>query len=266
MRRIAFGTDPFAHKSLNPPLPYYPSGGASGGSMVEKMAAVTNKKFDRANRQSVDKFAERRNELAEAALQTLSELGYARTSLREIAQNSVFSHGVLHYYFNDKTDLILCCVRQYKAHCVTRYDQVVAESHTYEELVTGFLKVLGETVRNEGHLHRLWYDLRSQSLFEDAFRADVLAIDKSLEDMIWRIMARFSELTGLPQPLPPSVLYAVLDGLFQQCLLKHLSGDAAAVAEMQADVRLVLERVTKSSVVPAIANRPRARAKIAKRR
>ena len=119
--------------------------------MVEKMAAVTNKKFDRANRQSVDKFAERRNELAEAALQTLSELGYARTSLREIAQNSVFSHGVLHYYFNDKTDLILCCVRQYKAHCVTRYDQVVAESHTYEELVTGFLKVLGETVRNEGH-------------------------------------------------------------------------------------------------------------------
>jgi hypothetical protein len=77
------------------------------GSMVEKMGAVANKKFDRANRPSVDKFGERRAELAEAALVTLSELGYARTSLREIAQNSVFSHGVLHYYFNDKIDLIL---------------------------------------------------------------------------------------------------------------------------------------------------------------
>jgi hypothetical protein len=79
--------------------------------------------------------------------------------------------------------------------------------------------------------------------------------------MIWRIMSRFAELTGEPQQMPPSVLYAVLDGLFQQCLLKHLSGDPAAVAEMQADVRSVLARVTKAPVT-ADQSRP----KIAKRR
>ena len=44
-------------------------------------------RLDRIPRQGVDKFAERRAELAEAALKTLSELGYARTSLREIAQD-----------------------------------------------------------------------------------------------------------------------------------------------------------------------------------
>jgi AcrR family transcriptional regulator len=49
----------------------------------------------------VDKFAARRNELAEAALKTLAERGYAQTGLRDIAQNSEFSHGVLHYYFAD---------------------------------------------------------------------------------------------------------------------------------------------------------------------
>ena len=68
---------------------------------------------------TAEKAAERRAELAEAALQTLSTLGYARTSLRDIAQNSVFSHGVLHYYFTDKVDLITACVRQYKARCAT---------------------------------------------------------------------------------------------------------------------------------------------------
>ena len=83
-------------------------------------------KLDRIPRRRVDKFAERRAELAEAALQTLSALGYARTSLREIAQNSEFSHGVLHYYFSDKVDLILCSVRQYKSRCVKRYDEVTA--------------------------------------------------------------------------------------------------------------------------------------------
>jgi AcrR family transcriptional regulator len=203
-------------------------------------------KLDRIPRQRVDKFAERRAELAEAALQTLAELGYARTSLREIAQNSEFTHGVLHYYFRDKVDLILCSVRQYKARCVTRYDQVTADARTYEDLMTGFLAALAQTMRDEAHMHRLWYDIRSQTLFEAAFRADVAELDKSLEDMIWRIVRRFAELTGEPQNMPPRVIYAMIDGLFQQCLLKHLSGDADAIGQMQEDVGLVLSKITKN--------------------
>ena len=204
------------------------------------MTSVT--KLDRIPRR-VDKFAERRAELAEAALQTLSELGYARTSLREIAQNSEFTHGVLHYYFSDKVDLILCSVRQYKARCVTRYDEVTARATTYGELMEGFLESLGDTMREEAHMHRLWYDIRAQALFEAAFREDVAEIDKSLENMIWRIVCRFAELTGEPQTMPPSVIYALLDGLFQQCLLKHLSGDPGAIAQLQADVRLVVSKI-----------------------
>src|SRR6188472_4423560 len=136
---------------------------------------------DRVSRRQVDKFTERRAQLAESALLTLSELGYARTSLREIAQNSEFSHGVLHYYFRDKVDLITHCVREYKAQCVTRYDQVVATASSASELAAGFLDKLTETLVEESALHRLWYDLRGQSMFEESFRADVAAIDLSLE-------------------------------------------------------------------------------------
>ena len=208
-------------------------------------------RLDRVSPQRVNKFAERRAELAEAALQTLSELGYARTSLREIAQNSEFTHGVLHYYFHDKVDLILCSVRQYKARCVTRYDRVTTGARTYEDLMTGFLAALAQTMRDEAHMHRLWYDIRSQTLFETAFRADVAELDKSLEDMIWRIMCRFDELTGEPQSMPPSTIYAMIDGLFQQGLLKHLSGDLQAIDRLQADVRLVISKITRSSAPPA---------------
>src|SRR4030095_5336769 len=79
-------------------------------------------------RTPVDKYDERRTQLAISALATLGELGYARTSLREIANNSEFSHGVVHYYFANKVELITHCVRYYKAQCVTRYDGLVAES------------------------------------------------------------------------------------------------------------------------------------------
>ena len=120
-----------------------------------------------------EKFNARRVELAEAALETLGELGFARTSLREIAQNSAFTHGVFHYYFSDKLDLICCCVRHYKAKCVTRYDEVVTTARSRAELTEGFLAKLAATLENEARMHRLWYDLRSQAMFEPAFRKDV---------------------------------------------------------------------------------------------
>jgi AcrR family transcriptional regulator len=205
------------------------------------MAPPREKQADRVPRAREDKFAERRAQLGEAALQTLATLGYARTSLREIAQNSVFSHGVLHYYFSDKVDLIVCSVRQYKARCVTRYDRVTLDAASYEEMMDGFLFALGETLRNEAHMHRLWYDLRAQALFEEAFRADVTAIDKSLENMVVRVMTRFSELAGSPLPLAPSVLYGLFDGLFQQYLLRHLSGDAQAVDALRCDARAAID-------------------------
>jgi AcrR family transcriptional regulator len=215
------------------------------------------KQAERVPKARVDKFSERRAELGEAALTTLAALGYARTSLREIAQNSEFSHGVLHYYFSDKIDLIICSVKQYKARCVTRYDHAVDSANTCDELMEGFLQSLADTLRDEGHVHRLWYDLRSQALFEEAFRSDVVQIDKSLEAMIWRIMSRFAELSGEDPGMTPSATYALFDGLFQQALLKHLSGDAGAVAAMQADVRQSIVRLFSLPAKTATAARKR---------
>ena len=209
------------------------------------MTTRTVARLDRLARKPVEKFNERRAELAEAALQTLSELGYARTSLREIAQNSAFTHGVLHYYFDDKVDLILCSVRQYKARCIKRYDTVVAEAGSVDELVSGFLDALARTLHDEAHLHRLWYDIRAQAMFDLSFQADIVEIDKSLEDMIWRIMERLFALAGRAPTLSASAAYAMMDGLFQQSLLKHLSGQADAVANLQSDVRAVLAHIVR---------------------
>ncbi|GAA3632452.1 TetR/AcrR family transcriptional regulator [Kineosporia mesophila] len=174
------------------------------------------------------KFEQRRTELADAALKTLSELGYARTSLREIAQNSEFSHGVLHYYFIDKVDLITQCVRQYKKRCMCRYDDIVDTATTGSQLRHDFALAMAESMVQDSDLHRLWYDLRSQSMFDDAFRADVGAIDTGLQDMTWRVATRISQLAAVPLPFGADVIYGLLDGLFQQALLRHCGGDATA--------------------------------------
>ena len=52
-------------------------------------------------------------------------------------------------------------------------------------------------------MHRLWYDLRNQTLFDESFRADVLEIDQRREQMIWRVISRYAELRrDRRRPLP----------------------------------------------------------------
>ena len=205
------------------------------------MTEVAERNRDRVARRQVDKFAERRAELAAAALQTLAEFGYARTSLRDIAHNSNFSHGVLHYYFSDKIELITYCVRQYKAECVTRYDNIVATAGSAQQLRRGFGAAMAATLRQDAQMHRLWYDLRNQSLFEESFRADVLEIDQHREEMIWRVISRYAKFAGIAVAVSPGVAYAMLDGLFQQALLHHLAGNDHAADDLAANVVRVLD-------------------------
>ncbi len=198
---------------------------------------------DRIARRQVDRFAERRAQLAATALLTLAELGVARTSLRSIAQNSEFSHGVLHYYFNDKFELITCCVRQYKTECVTRYDGIVASSVSADELKQGFGALMAATLRDEAKMHRLWYDLRMQSLFDDTFRVDVEEIDHSLERMIWRIVSKYAELAGVRVEVSKAATYALYDGLFQHALFRYLAGDTGAADVLDHNVQRLLDSV-----------------------
>lgn len=183
----------------------------------------------------VDKFEARRAELADATLETLGELGFARTSLREIARKTAYSHGLLHYYFRDKVELITYCVRRYKEHCVTRYDEIVAEARTSGELATLFADALVGTLLDDTATHRLWYDVRSQAMFEDDLRGTVADLDRQLEDMVWRVVSRYAQLAGSETVVPSPTAYAVFDGLFENSLVRHLGGDAGAPERLRRD-------------------------------
>lgn len=92
-------------------------------------------------------------------------------------------------------------------------------------------------------MHRLWYDLRTQSMFEEAFRDDVAEIDESLRQMIWRNVRAYADLSRGRPTCSPAVAYAMFDGLFQQALLRHLAGAAGALDDLRRGVREVLPRL-----------------------
>lgn len=204
------------------------------------MASTQTEQKSARSRRGTGSYDERRIKLAESALLTLGELGYARTSLRDIAANSEFSHGVVHYYFRDKTELIIFCVKHYKTQCMHRYDSVVEESTTAGGLLTGFADKLVETLTEEPSMHRLWYDLRSQSMFQEELRADVYDIDRGLEDMIWRVVTRYAELSGSRPMIESRAAYTMFDGIFESALRDFLADRAGTIEWIRAQVTSLL--------------------------
>ena len=154
----------------------------------------------------------------------------------------------MHYYFEDKLDLIIECVRLYKAECATRYDEVVASSTTAAESHR-VRRCDGRDAEAEAKMHRLWYDLRAQALFEDSFRADVREIDAQLEDMIDRVVSRYSELAEVACVLNRRQTYATFDGTFQQALLRWLSGDTDAAEDLRTAVIRLLDLIVPAEQV-----------------
>ena len=73
-------------------------------------------------------------------------------------------------------------------------------------------------------------------MFEESLREAVLQIDKTLEDMIWRVISTYAELAGRAPAMAPSVAYGLLDGLFQQALLGHLCGRPGVLDELRTQV------------------------------
>lgn len=198
---------------------------------------------ERVARASVNRFDLRREQLANSALATLAERGYAQTGLRDIAQNSEFSHGALHYYFEDKNDLIQQCVRQYKSDCATHYDAIVETAETAEELSSRFSEAMSATLRDEASMHRLWYDLRNQSMFQAELSPVIREIDGLLERMIWRIVERYADLTGGAAAVESALAYAMYDGMFEQSLVAFLAGDLEALEVVERNCEQLLRLI-----------------------
>ena len=198
----------------------------------------------RAEKAGTDKFARRRRELADAALAAIAARGFARTGLRDVAAHTELSHGLLHYYFEDKDDLIGQAIWQYKSECARRYDPIVETAQTGAELAERFGAEMAATLRDEADMHRLWYDLRNQALFDAGFRDTIIAIDTLLSDMVWAVVERFAELEGRAPLVDAVSAYALFDGIFLNALIAYLRGDLDAVERIRlASIRLLSSAV-----------------------
>ncbi|MGP8025285.1 MAG: TetR/AcrR family transcriptional regulator [Acidocella sp.] len=174
---------------------------------------------------------DKRQELAQHALLALAELGFARLNLREIATRSGVALGVIHYYFKDKKELLIYCVGLYKDAFIQNLEEQIASADNLAALKSQFITALVHSVEEQGHIHRLWYDIRAQALFDAAFHPVVDDHEARLIGVVQQLLDKIRALGGQPEMRKNPValdVYLILDGWFRYFLQQHLGGNPQA--------------------------------------
>lgn len=178
--------------------------------MNQHIPDPTAKLEERADRKAAKREA-KKTEIAISTLDALKQLGYANTTLRDIAAQSGMSLGSLTYYFTDKAELITYCVRIYKREFIDQVRGSVMKAQGRDAVIAALSNALARSMTEDLPTHRLWYDIRNQAMFDPGFRPVVAEIEAALMDTVADAMraAGQTDITAAP------VGYAMLDGLFR---------------------------------------------------
>ena len=166
--------------------------------------------------------------IAKSALSALKSYGYARTTLRDIAEKSDLSLGMVHYYFEDKEELLIFCVRLYKEEFIQRMKSALLSASSESSPARSFASVLATTIVKDSDIHRLWYDIRVQSMFDPTFEPFV----RELENSMMAILRTFCKDQSSDREA--SLLYAKVDGVFRFLLQQSLFGAPFDRSDMEA--------------------------------
>ncbi|MEP3946153.1 TetR/AcrR family transcriptional regulator [Ascidiaceihabitans sp.] len=191
----------------------------------------------RADRKTAKRDVKKR-QIADSAISALKELGYANTTLRDIAAKSALSLGMLHYYFADRAELIIYCVEIYKEDFVHKVAKALEAAQGRDQVIEAFTEALVASIFDDAITHRLWYDIRTQAMFDTSFRPVVATIEQAL---IGLLRTAF-EKADHPAPLQIEIHYALLDGVFRHIMQGQFEEHPRTRAELSEIFRGLLNQ------------------------
>lgn len=169
----------------------------------------------------------KKTEIANSAISALKVFGYAQTTLRDIADQSDMSLGMMHYYFDSKEELLIYCVRLYKEEFVANLQAAVAGASPQEGPAEAFVSALIQTIEQDSEIHRLWYDIRSQSMFDPSFKPVVSDLEASMAGLMKDFCTDPDDADEV------HLLYAQIDGVFRFILQQSLFGAPLSPEKMR---------------------------------
>lgn len=201
---------------------------------AEKAAEKPAEKPPTQRARAPKKSALKKQELLQHALLLLAEKGFAALNLRDLASRAGMSLGLIHYYFSDKQALLTEALQLYKSGFIAQLQTALLQADDADQLITTAVQVFTAIATEPQSLHRLWYDLKAQAMFDNAFREVLHQTEQQLIDLCAAFLSKLNHLRGTTSPLSALDLYLLLDSHLQYAMLHQ--GEEKASGEWLAGV------------------------------
>ncbi len=172
--------------------------------------------------------ADRRGQIIDAAIESLKDVGYAGTSIREIARRGGFNSALISYYFGGLHKLLLAALDHSSEIRMRRYSQAVDEASGLDELMQVARGIYREDVEG-GHLTIL-SELVAASLSHRDLGPELIARAEPWLDFIEGAIKKAGGDSPLLQFLPPrEIAYGILCFYLGVNLMTQLDPDTSRV-------------------------------------
>ncbi len=175
--------------------------------------------------------AGRRQQIIDAAIASLTDVGYAGTSIREIARRGDFNSALISYYFGGLHGLLLAALDHSSSIRMQRYSEAVDQAEGLEDLVDVARRIYREDVEG-GHI-TIFSEMVAASLAHPELAPELIARAEPWIDFVERAIRKAFGGSPLEQMLPPrEVAYAIICFYLGVNLMTQLESDDARIQEL----------------------------------
>lgn len=146
--------------------------------------------------------------LLDAAVSSLGEVGYARTTVLEICERAGVSQGGLFRHFATRLDLLIAAADRVRAQQFESFDLGLRALGRDEDSIAASLRLLRERCRSPGNA--AWYELLNAARNDAALREKLAPLTARYHAEIAALGRTLLEGSGIPSPLIDTVLFTVV--------------------------------------------------------
>jgi AcrR family transcriptional regulator len=155
------------------------------------------------------KQTDRRAQIIQAAIESLKEVGYAGTTIREIARRGGFNSALISYHFGGLHKLLLAALDHSSEIRMRRYTQAIDEASGLEELMQVARRIYREDVEG-GHI-TIFSELVAASLAHRELGPELISRAEPWLDFVEGATRKAAGDSPLLHILPPrEIAYGIL--------------------------------------------------------
>jgi AcrR family transcriptional regulator len=178
-----------------------------------------------------DNQIDRRSQIVEAAVESLKDVGYAGTSIREIARRGGFNSALISYYFGGLHALLLAALDHSSDIRMRRYTEAVSGASNLEELVEVAQQIYREDVEG-GHI-TIFSEMAAASLAHPDLAAELIARAERWLDFVEGAVKKAAGDSPLLQLIPPrQIAYATICFYVGVNLMTRLEADNKRIEDL----------------------------------